>query len=235
MRTWRTPYANPLGGGKLEPMNSSGGSRPTSAPRRKHGHRFFAATWDWLTRHEGAEERNLRRQVVSGSSGRVLELGFGVGTNWEHLPAGIEYVGIDPDGYMLERAEKHATEAGRQMTLELARAEELPFESESFDTVLVTLTFCTVTDQKRALAEALRVLRPGGEIRFLEHVRPEGRARGRLMDGITPIWRPVGGGCHPNRRTLDAIRSSGFDVVELQETKLKGLPIVMGTAVKPGY
>jgi ubiquinone/menaquinone biosynthesis C-methylase UbiE len=215
-------------------MNSNGASLATSTTGRKHGHRFFAALWEWLTRHEGAEEQNMRREVVSGVSGRVLELGFGVGTNWEHLPAGIEYVGIDPDGYMLERAEKHATEAGRQMTLKSATAEDLPFESESFDTVLVTLTFCTVTDQNRALAEALRVLRPGGQIRFLEHVRPEGRVRGRLMDGITPIWRRVGGGCHPNRRTLDAIRSSGFEVVELQETKLKGLPIVMGTAVKPG-
>ena len=206
----------------------------TSRSGRKHGHRLFAAFWEWLTRHEGEEERALRREVVSGATGRVLELGVGVGTNWEHLPAGIEYVGIDPDAYMLERAQKHAIEAGRQMTLEPAMAEDLPFESGSFDTVLVTLTCCTVTDQSRALAEALRVLRPGGRLLFLEHVRPEGRVRGRLMDAITPVWRRAGGGCQPNRRTLDAIRSSGFAVTELKETQLKGLPLVMGTAVKPG-
>jgi ubiquinone/menaquinone biosynthesis C-methylase UbiE len=196
-------------------------------------HRAFAAFWQWQTSHQGARERALRREVASRATGRVLELGVGVGTNWEHLPDGVDYVGIEPDPYMLDRAQKHAKTIGRTWAVEPAAAEDLPFEAETFDTVLVTLTLCTVAEQAVALSEALRVLKPGGKLLFLEHVLPEGRVKSRLAGAITPLWRRVGAGCHPNRRTLDSIRAAGFEVTELRRLRMKGLPIVAGTALKP--
>ncbi len=214
-------------------MPTSTTDEPRTPRSKPHGHRAFAAFWQWQTGHEGAAERALRRDVVSQATGRVLELGVGVGTNWEHLPDGIEYVGIEPDPYMLDRARKHAAQLGRNFTLELVVAEDLPFEPASFDTILVTLTLCTVTDQALSLSEALRVLKPGGKLLFLEHVRPEGRVKSRLFGAITPLWRRVGGGCHPNRRTLESIRAAGFEVAELRQLQMKGLPIVVGTALKP--
>lgn len=199
----------------------------------RHGHRRFAAFWDWVVRHEGREQRALRGEIVSKAHGRVLELGVGVGANWRHLPADVEYVGIEPDDYMLERARKHAAEAGREMDLRSAVAEDLPFDEDSFDTVLVTLTLCSVSDPKRALSEALRVLKPGGQLLFMEHVRPGGRFKGRVMDAITPLWRRAAAGCHPNRRTLETVERSGFEVLESRSPKVKGPPHVMGVARKP--
>ena len=198
------------------------------------GHRRFAAFWDWVVRHEGREQRALRHEIVSKASGRVLELGVGVGANWRHLPADVEYVGIEPDEYMRERARKHGAEAGKEMELRSGIAEDLPFEDSSFDTVLVTLTLCSVSDPKKALSEALRVLKPGGQLLFMEHVRPEGRFKGRVMDAITPLWRRAAAGCHPNRRTLDSIKRAGFEVAESRQPGIKGLPHVMGIARKPG-
>lgn len=194
------------------------------------GHRRFAAFWDWTVRHEGKQERAMRRKAAASVRGRILELGVGVGANWPYLPGGVEYVGIEPDPYMLQRARSHEAKAGGDMRLEQARAEALPFEDESFDSVLVTLTLCTVEDPARALSEARRVLKRDGVLTFFEHVRPEGRVQGRLMDMVTPLWRRIGAGCHPNRNTVAAIRDAGFEVENVVQRRINGLPMVVGSA-----
>lgn len=197
-------------------------------------HRAFAAVWEWATRHESKAERRLRRAAAAKVQGRVLELGVGVGGNWPYLATDLDYVGIEPDRYMLRRARKRAAAMGRRLTVEQARAEELPFEDESFDTVLVTLTFCTVQDPQRAFAEARRVLKPGGRMVFVEHVRPKGRPAGWLFDWITPFWRRVGAGCHPNRRTEEAISAAGLQIEAIERERVNGLPMIAGTARRPG-
>lgn len=197
------------------------------------GHARFAAFWDRATRNEVAIGRQLRREAAGKLSGRVLELGAGVGANWPYLPAGIDYVGIEPDPYMLVRARRHADSRGEHLPLEQARAELLPFEDERFDTVLVTWTLCSVDDPRRALSEASRVLKPGGTLVFAEHVRPNSRLVGMLFDLVTPLWRRVGGGCHPNRVTGAAIASSGLEIQELTRHRMHGLPTIAGTARKP--
>lgn len=159
---------------------------------------------------------------------------MGVGANWQYLPAGIEYVGIDPDAHMLERARKRARSSGRAVDLHQAAAEDLPFEDASFDSVLVTLTLCSVDDPARALAEIWRVLRPGGELRFWEHVRPSGRVPGLALDLAAPLWARTLGGCHPNRRTAQSIEASGFVRGEIRHVRMNGLPAILGTATKPG-
>lgn len=202
--------------------------RPSAFPE----HRAFAAFWEWATKRESKAERELRRAASAKVSGRVLELGVGVGANWPCLPPELAYVGIEPDPYMLRRARKRAAAMGRELTLKQARAEQLPFEDESFDTVLVTLTLCTVEDPVRALTEARRVMKPGGSLVFAEHVRPQGRLAGRLFDVLTPLWRRVGAGCHPNRRTEQTILAAGLQIEAVERQRVNGLPMIAGTASK---
>ena len=198
-----------------------------------HGHRRFARTWAWITAHEGKREREARRRVLAGLSGRVLEIGFGVGTNWQYLPEGADYAGVEPDPHMFRIAEERAPAAGRQLDLRRARAESLPFPDASFDAVFSTLTFCTVEDVPAALAEIQRVLKPGGEFRFWEHVRPRGPLLGMLSDAAAPLWRRLGGGCNLNRRTAVAFRRSGFEFREFRRVTRPPLPMIFGAATRP--
>jgi len=203
------------------------------AMARVRGHRIFAAMWDLATRRENRRLVECRRAAAAGLHGRVLEIGVGVGANWQYLPAGIEYVGIEPDAYMLERARRRADTSGRAVDLHQAAAEDLPFEDATFDSVLVTLTLCSVDDPARALAEIGRVLRPGGELRFWEHVRPSGRVAGVALDCLAPLWARTLGGCHPNRRTAQSIDASGLTRGEVRRVRMTGLPAILGTATKP--
>jgi ubiquinone/menaquinone biosynthesis C-methylase UbiE len=197
------------------------------------GHRGFAAVWELATKHESKAEQQLRRQAAAAVSGRILELGVGVGANWTYLAGDVDYVGIEPDRYMLTRARKRAAALGRKLTVEQARAEELPFEDNSFDTVLVTLTLCTVQEPARALAEARRVLKPGGAVVFVEHVRPESKVGAWLTDRITPVWRRAFAGCHPNRQTATALLDAGFQIDTMERRRVNGLPMIAGIARKP--
>lgn len=197
-----------------------------------NGHRVFSAFWERMVRHEGPKERANRQHIVGGSHGRVLEVGLGVGANWPYLPPDVTYVGIEPDPFMRERAERHARESGRSLEIVDAGAERLPFEDDSFDTVIGTLVFCTVADVPRGLAEIRRVLKPGGEYRFWEHVRPSNGAAGKAFDLIQPLWSQMGGGCHPNRKTVEAIRTAGFELTALRTFRRAVIPEVVGVAVR---
>ena len=106
----------------------------------------------------------------------------------------------------------------------LAPAERLPFGDASFDTVVSTLTLCTVADQAAALAEMRRVLVPGGRLLFLEHVRAQDERDARLQDRITPLWRHIGHGCHPNRDTVAAIEDAGFVLEWLERDRQPDAP-----------
>jgi SAM-dependent methyltransferase len=193
------------------------------------GHRRFAALWDWTSRHEGRTERTFRDEVVRGAAGNVLEIGYGVGSNWPFLPAGTDYTGIEPDPYMRERAEHHLPK-GRELALVDGDAQAMQFGDATFDTVIGTLVFCTIPDADRALAEVRRVLKPGGEFRFWEHVRSRGRAGSAFQTALTPLWKRLGGGCHLNRDTEAAIKRAGFDLVDLRHVKIGPLPAIVGTA-----
>ncbi|MEO8540931.1 MAG: class I SAM-dependent methyltransferase [bacterium] len=195
------------------------------------GHRGFAAVWDWMSRHESPRERELRAEVVGGARGQTLELGYGVGSNWPFLPPGVGYTGIEPDPAMRRRAEAHRPH-GRELTLLDGDAQALGFPDDAFDTVIATLVFCTIPEPRKALAEAIRVLRPGGEFVFFEHVRAEGAAGSFAQTAMTPLWQLIGGGCHLNRKTLDAISATGFASVSSRRMKIGALPVIVGKAVK---
>jgi len=192
------------------------------------GHRLFAATYDFLT---GPGEQRLlgpvRAEVVRPAIGRVLEVGVGTGANFPYYQPGVvsELFATDPDPFMLKRAERKAGKLALPINFRLSPAEDLPFPSEAFDTVVVTLVLCSVEDPARALAEIRRVLRPGGILRFIEHVRAEDGFTARFQDVLTPAWRQMVGGCRLNRQTHRDIEAAGFTIEKFREHRLRGTPL----------
>jgi ubiquinone/menaquinone biosynthesis C-methylase UbiE len=190
--------------------------------------RIFAAMYDRLmagTEKAGLAER--RHELLARARGRVLEIGAGTGANLAHYPDAVtELVLTEPEEPMAKRLESRAADEGRPVTVTRVPAEQLPFEDDSFDTAVCTLVLCTVRDPERALAEIDRVLKPGGQLLFLEHVRSDDPALAKWQDRLTPLWRRVGHGCNPNRPTPDLIRSR-LESVEIEEGELpKAPPIV---------
>jgi ubiquinone/menaquinone biosynthesis C-methylase UbiE len=158
--------------------------------------------------------RRWREWVVGAARGCVLELGVGTGLNLPHYRAAQMIAAVDPDGAALQYALSRRNGKGEAISLHQALAEELPFADESFDAVLGTLVFCTIGDPARALGEARRVLKVGGRLRLVEHVRVDNRVIAGAQDAITPLWKELAGGCHLNRDTLAAVERAGFRVCE---------------------
>ena len=189
---------------------------------RLRANRWFAAGWDLMVAREGKKQRAIREAVVSGASGRVLEIGCGTGANFAYYPPDATVVATDPDSKMLERAGRRLDKLGLK-SIELRRvpAEGLPFEDASFDHVVCSWVLCHVDDVPRALGEVRRLLKRDGTFRFMEHVRSDGRVRGRMQDLVDPVWkRLLGAGCNVNRRTEQAIEDAGFRIETIERTGL---------------
>ncbi len=168
-----------------------------------------------------------RRKLLAPAAGRVLEVGAGTGFNARYYPEGVGDVTLtDELGGMLRRAERRAEEAGRRVETVTAPVEYLPFEDESFDTVVGSLLLCSVDDQDAALTEIRRVLKPGGRYLFLEHVRSDDPKVARRQDRWERVWGVVAMGCHPNRDTLPRIESA-FAVDEVERGKLPEGPSII--------
>jgi ubiquinone/menaquinone biosynthesis C-methylase UbiE len=157
---------------------------------------------------EGLGLGRWRRWLVAGAAGRVLEIGAGTGRNLPRYPPGTPVMAIEPSSEALAKARRRASGA----LLVRARAEALPFREGTFDTVVSSLVFCSVAEPTRGLAEVRRVLRRGGALRMLEHVRSRNALVGRVQDRLQPAWTWVSGGCHPNRETEKAVESCGFAI-----------------------
>ena len=195
--------------------------------------RLFAALYDPFSRT--AEQRfgaAAKRKLLANARGRVLEIGVGTGLSFTHYPADVQLVGIDPSRPMLHRAEQRAKGLGRAVTLLQAPAEELPFENGTFDTAVSLVVLCSVDDPARVLAELRRVLRPGGRLLFSEHVRSDDPSLARRQDRYARPWGWFTCGCNPNRDTLGAIRSAGFEVVELDREERPEIPRLVRPHVK---
>jgi ubiquinone/menaquinone biosynthesis C-methylase UbiE len=157
-----------------------------------------------------------RDRALAGLSGRVIEVGAGNGMNFRHYPGTVaEVLAVEPDDHLRRLAEQAAEQAPVPVRVVAGHATALPVEDGGFDAALASLVLCSVPDPEAALVEMRRVLKPGGELRFFEHVRSEHPAFGFLEDMITPLWSRVGGGCHPNRDTTMAIESAGFSIEEI--------------------
>jgi ubiquinone/menaquinone biosynthesis C-methylase UbiE len=180
-----------------------------------------------------------RRRLLAAAGGRVLEIGAGTGANLPHYPPGVvELIVSEPDRGMRRRAEGRLRQEGRAATLVDAAAHELPFPDASFDTVAATLVLCTVPDQAAALLEIRRVLTPGGQLLFLEHVRSGDPGLAAWQDRLERVWGIAAGGCHPNRDTRAALEAAGFLLELSVQDELPMVPrlvkpFIAGRAISP--
>jgi ubiquinone/menaquinone biosynthesis C-methylase UbiE len=196
------------------------------------GHPWLAATIDVLMR----PLYPARRLVVPEARGDVLELGVGTGLNFGLYGPVTSLAGVDPDPFMLARARKRAAELALPIELHQAGAEALPFDRGRFDTLVMTFTLCTIPDVPASLAEARRVLKPGGRMLFVEHTRSIQPALGRVQDALTPLWKRIGGGCHLNRPAPDLIARAGFRVADraaVWRERWTLMPVYRGVAQNP--
>jgi ubiquinone/menaquinone biosynthesis C-methylase UbiE len=198
-------------------------------------HPLFARVW---ARVAGTVAPDWRRaELLAGARGRVLEIGCGEGRNFRHYPAQVdEVVAIEPEPYLRGLAELAAADAPVAIRVLAAGAAQLPVEDGGCDVAICSLVLCSVDDQRAALGEIHRVLRPGGELRFYEHVvshRRSSAAVQRRLD-TSGVWPRLAGGCHLSRDTVAAIAAAGFDVARVSRFAGGpgpfGLPFVLGLA-----
>ncbi|MFW2514200.1 class I SAM-dependent methyltransferase [Demequina sp. SO4-13] len=199
--------------------------------------KVFAAGYDSL--NSGAEEggvAELRAALLKRASGHVLEIGAGTGTNLPHYPAGLRSLTLtEPDLAMRRRLESRLDTAGAQHRVLPERAESLPLATDSVDTVVCTYVLCGV-DLPAAFDEIRRVLRPGGQLLFLEHVRSPEPGLAKWQDRLNPLWSAVACGCNCNRMTEEAITAAGFTITDIERGGVQDevalvRPIIWGRAV----
>jgi len=159
---------------------------------------------------ESSGLKRWRAWLVGGARGRTLEVGCGTGRNLPLYDPARPPVAIEPAPDTLAKARRRNPGA----LLVRARAEALPFRAGAFDTVVSGLVFCSVPRPEVGLAEVRRVLAPGGQLRMIEHVRPNRRFSGWVCDAVQPTWTWIAGGCHPNRRTEAAVEAAGFTILD---------------------
>jgi ubiquinone/menaquinone biosynthesis C-methylase UbiE len=202
--------------------------------------RLYDATWGrafawgydrFQQRAEEAGMRESREEFLRSARGRCLEIGSGTGLNIERWPKDVDLVLSEPDPHMAAQLRKKA--GGREVVQ--APAEKLPFDDASFDTVGLTFVFCTVPDPSAALAEIARVLKPGGRLLFLEHVRSPDPGLARWQDRLHGPWYVFGHGCHCNRDTLAAIEGSSLQIEDARRGEVPGTvplvkPMLVGAA-----
>ncbi|MFW6033811.1 MAG: class I SAM-dependent methyltransferase [bacterium] len=184
-----------------------------------HHHPVFARLYSRLS---PAMERSgmgeYRDQLLAGLTGRVVEVGAGDGANFPHYPAGVaSVVAVEPEPYLRARARKRA--AGLQVPISVVDgvAERLPIQDAGADAGVVSLALCSVTDPHAALQELHRVIRPGGELRFFEHVRAESAGMRQVQRALdATVWPLLAGGCHTGRDTAASIAEAGFVMEQLQ-------------------
>ncbi|WP_191906077.1 class I SAM-dependent methyltransferase (plasmid) [Haloarcula sp. KBTZ06] len=191
---------------------------------------LFAAIYDPAT---ALVERTLlrphREYLVANLDGTVLDLGAGTGAMFPYFNsvanASTEVHAIEPDPHMRRQAEEKANAQATPIHIESAPAEALPYDEDTFDVVIASMVFCTIPEVESAISEIVRVLKPGGELRFFEHVIDDGW-RARVQSALAPLWRRLAGGCHLTRQTgTQLVAEQSFDVVEIERLNLGITPI----------
>lgn len=207
--------------------------------RKTLDHPFFARLWTLMSAHETPLLRELRAENLAGLSGRVLEIGAGTGTNFAFYPDTVrEVIALEPETHLAPKARAAAAQAPIPVTVVESTVESMP-EGEPFDAVVCSLVLCSVADPDRVLRQLNAVLKPGGELRYFEHVASSGW-RGTLQQiADATVWPHISGNCHTHRDTERAISAAGFtvDVARHQWTAPAWVPLpvaeaALGRAVK---
>lgn len=198
--------------------------------------RAFSAVYDrGFKATEEAGLSDMRRELLAQARGRVLELGAGTGLNLEHYPEAIEGLTlVEPDPHMTKQLREKLAQSGKAAEISVVEAsgEDLPFPDDSFDTVAVTLVLCTVPDLTATLAELKRVLKPDGQLLFLEHVRSRSPELAKWQDRLESPWRFLADGCHCNRDTVSAISAAGFALGDVERGALPKMPRIIKPLAK---
>ncbi|HET6449281.1 MAG TPA: class I SAM-dependent methyltransferase [Conexibacter sp.] len=191
--------------------------------------RAFAVLYDpvvWVGERVGMRAR--RQQLLRDARGRTVELGSGTGLNLPHYPDDLdELILTEPDAAMGARLERRLRRSGRAARVLSASAERLPFEDGSVDTVVSTLVLCTVDAPDLALREIARVLRPDGQLLFIEHVRSEQARLAAWQDRLAGPWQRFAEGCRCNRPTVETITACDLEVDQLREGSWRGMPAIV--------
>ena len=186
----------------------------------REGNERFARKYLQLTpRMDAAGAAEHRAELLAGLSGRVCEIGAGGGANFARYPAAVTHVlAVEPEPLLREAAEQEAqrvrSAGGPDVQVVAGAGEHVDAAAGSFDAVVACLVLCSVDEQAPVLAEAHRLLRPGGRLAVYEHVRSDLPGVGWLEDLVAPVWSRFAGGCHPNRDTLAAVAAAGFRIDE---------------------
>ena len=197
--------------------------------------RLFAAMYDTVSKgSEDAGMREERRQLLAGAAGATIEIGSGTGLNVPHYPDAVtRLVLAEPDRHMRVRLRRRIDSDYPGAEIVEATAERLPFTDATFDTAVVTLVLCSVRNQRAALEEIARVLKPEGRLLFLEHVRSDDAKVAKWQDRLRPVYNLVG--CNPNRDTLAAIDSSPLTLETVRHGEVPKAPkferpLIVGSA-----
>lgn len=204
-----------------------------------HRHPVFARAYAWLSQRMEPELAPHRRRLLAGLTGRVVELGAGNGLNFAHYPASVTQVlAVEPEPHLRGLAETAAREARVHVVVVDGDGSRLPVADASVAAAVTSLVLCSVPDPAAALAEIRRVLRPGGQLRFFEHIRADNPVLDRVQRSLdATIWPRIAGGCHTNRDTIGAIETAGFRIDRVARfmfpdvrVALPTSPHVLGTA-----
>jgi SAM-dependent methyltransferase len=200
---------------------------------------LFAAAYDpFIALGERRGMSGNRRELLGGAAGRVLEIGAGTGANLAAYPPTLDALVLtEPDPGMARRLERTVARHRPDAQVLRVGAGNLPFPDGAFDVVVSTLVLCTVPDPTAAVTEVRRILRPGGRLLYLEHVRAEDVRLARRQDRLAAPWRAFAGGCRCNRNTLGVL-SAAFELAPPTRATWRGMPsivhpLVTGTAVVP--
>jgi ubiquinone/menaquinone biosynthesis C-methylase UbiE len=195
-----------------------------------HQHPLFARVYErFSVREEGRGQAENRARALAGLTGRVVEVGAGNGLNFAHYPDTVtQVVAVEPLSYLRDRARERAD---ARIQVVDGTADALPVEDGSADAVVFSLVLCSVPSQASALAEARRVLKPGGEIRLYEHVISHKPGKAAFQKAFThTLWKRMAAGCHMDRDTTTAVAEAGFEIVELDRVPYQGLAHILGRA-----
>jgi SAM-dependent methyltransferase len=214
---------------------------PAPSQRPAVSHPGFARVYARLSQTMEAGVAERRDQLLAGLAGRVVEVGAGNGLNFPHYPATVTgLVAVEPEPYLRGLALEAAGRAEVPVEVVDGVAEELPAADATFDGGVVSLVLCSVADQAPALAELYRVIRPGGELRFFEHVRADRPAHARVQRLADLLWPRLAGGCHTSRDTVAAVETAGFELVATRKFRFPdsrlpwpSSPHVLGIARRP--
>ncbi|TLP73181.1 class I SAM-dependent methyltransferase [Nesterenkonia sphaerica] len=197
-------------------------------------HPLFARLWPRVARQlDRSGGTDHRRELVAGLEGRVIEIGAGEGSNFAHYPTTVtDVLAVEPEAHLRRLAEQRAARLDGRIRVVDGVAERLPAESDSFDAAVVSLVLCSVRDQPAALEEIRRVLRPGGRLRFFEHVAAPPATAHRWLQQLldSTLWPQVAGGCHTGRDTLANIRRSGLRLTQLERLRFPATRLPVPTS-----